>query len=468
MHALETGQYVPDTGWMEMGLQAKLTIGQPGDKYEQEADIVARQVVQQINSPRIVEEEEKGRPQHEIARKALTGGIKAPINLEGSIKEARGRGKPLEERIRIPLEQAMGADFSGVRVHTDAQSDQLNQSIQAKAFTTGQDVFFRQGEYEPGSRGGQELIAHELTHVLQQSSGAVQLTQYLSSVEINMFKKNVLETQKQGESIGSQISIHPLITNEVEQKGKIGRRIQRKTDVKYYAQDLKYKDKDDREKKAKVGLYMEAELDPTDPAKGSEPRRGEENDIYDALNDYYEYDPLYIKGHLLNAHLGGKGKDENLFPITAQANARHKDLVERQVKSALLDYYKRPNEYGEHYRLRYRVWALNKTTELDFVQDPTATLECTLEWKNDQVYNQWQPLLNQPIESTTVTDKQTIGQNESLTDLGWGSKGRGLLKKEKTQWQIFTDPQGETYAAFNMGKVESPRISPVRRNILYT
>ncbi|NEP48817.1 MAG: DUF4157 domain-containing protein [Moorea sp. SIO3C2] len=168
MHSLETGQYVPDTGWYEMGLQAKLTIGQPGDKYEQEADRVARQVVQQINSPLIVEEEVLGTPQQEIQRKALTGATLAPQNLEGSIKEARGRGKPLEERIRIPLEQSMGADFRGVRVHTDAQSDLMNKSIQAKAFTTGQDVFFRQGEYQPGTRGGQELIAHELTHVQQQ------------------------------------------------------------------------------------------------------------------------------------------------------------------------------------------------------------------------------------------------------------------------------------------------------------
>ena len=67
--------------------------------------------------------------------------------------------------------QAMGADFGGVRVHTDVRSDQLNQSIQAKAFTTGRDVFFRQGEYKPGSREGLELIAHELTHVVQQRGG---------------------------------------------------------------------------------------------------------------------------------------------------------------------------------------------------------------------------------------------------------------------------------------------------------
>ncbi|MHC5750143.1 eCIS core domain-containing protein [Nostoc sp. JL23] len=69
--------------------------------------------------------------------------------------------------MREPMEQAFGADFSGVKVHTNGQSDQLNRSIQARAFTTGQDVFFREGEYNPGSQGGQEL----LTHVVQQNGG---------------------------------------------------------------------------------------------------------------------------------------------------------------------------------------------------------------------------------------------------------------------------------------------------------
>ena len=67
----------------------------------------------------------------------------------------------------------MGHDFSGVRVHTSAESDTLNQQLSAKAFTTGQDIFFKQGEYNPGSSSGKELIAHELTHVVQQSSGVV-------------------------------------------------------------------------------------------------------------------------------------------------------------------------------------------------------------------------------------------------------------------------------------------------------
>jgi hypothetical protein len=105
-----------------------------------------------------------------IRRKEAIAGGTASADLESSIQSARGSGQSLDANLQQSMGQAMGADFSGVKVHTDSQSDQLNKSIQAKAFTTGQDVFFRQGAYEPSSRGGQELIAHELTHVVQQGA----------------------------------------------------------------------------------------------------------------------------------------------------------------------------------------------------------------------------------------------------------------------------------------------------------
>ncbi|HBB32826.1 MAG TPA: hypothetical protein DDZ80_21645 [Cyanobacteria bacterium UBA8803] len=92
--------------------------------------------------------------------------------LEEAIRQKRGNGLSLADEVREPMEQAFGADFSGVKVHTDGESDKLNKSIQAKAFTTGKDIFFKQGEYKPESREGQELLAHELTHVVQQT-GAV-------------------------------------------------------------------------------------------------------------------------------------------------------------------------------------------------------------------------------------------------------------------------------------------------------
>ncbi|MEH2045140.1 eCIS core domain-containing protein [Nostoc sp.] len=206
--------------------QAKLSISQPGDKYEQEADGVAQQVMQRMAQPAnpqslqrealpeskelqmkplansitpLVQREALPEDEEELQMKSLDNStlqrealpedeeelqmmpmvqrqasMPATPDLETSINQARGGGVAMANNIRQPMEQAFGADFSGVKVHTDGQSDQLNRSIQARAFTTGQDVFFGQGEYNPGSRGGQELLAHELTHVVQQNGGAVQ------------------------------------------------------------------------------------------------------------------------------------------------------------------------------------------------------------------------------------------------------------------------------------------------------
>jgi hypothetical protein len=189
-------------------LQAKLAIGKPGDKYEQEADRVAQQVVSNLHAPTpgqsdrsqnlqreaVPEEEDKLQRQPEASviqreempeeQDKLQMKPSKPLqdneerlptsNLEASIQKARGSGQALSDDIRTPMEQAFGADFSGVKVHTDAQSHQINQSIQAKAFTTGHDIFFRQGAYNPHSQQGQQLLAHELTHVVQQNTGVMQ------------------------------------------------------------------------------------------------------------------------------------------------------------------------------------------------------------------------------------------------------------------------------------------------------
>lgn len=95
-------------------------------------------------------------------------------DVERSIDGARSGGKSLDAGVRASMEPAFGADFGGVRVHADSKADALNRSLQARAFTTGRDIFFRRGEYNPASAGGKEILAHELTHVVQQN-GAAQL-----------------------------------------------------------------------------------------------------------------------------------------------------------------------------------------------------------------------------------------------------------------------------------------------------
>ena len=156
-------------------IQTKLTVGEPGDKYEQEADAVAAKVVEQINSPSS-EQSVQGKVEPvvtQVMRQGGTGGGTVNQDVEQNIQQARGGGQDLAPNVREPMEQAFGADFSSVKVHDNGQADTLNRSLNSRAFATGQDIFFKQGEYNPGSRGGQELLAHELTHVVQQT-GTVQ------------------------------------------------------------------------------------------------------------------------------------------------------------------------------------------------------------------------------------------------------------------------------------------------------
>ena len=106
----------------------------------------------------------------DIAKKGQLEADVAP-EVEQTITRKRGSGQPLDSTVRSQMEGAMRADFSGVKVHTDSESNSLNHQLNAKAFTTGKDVFFREGNYNPGSASGRELIAHELTHVVQQTGG---------------------------------------------------------------------------------------------------------------------------------------------------------------------------------------------------------------------------------------------------------------------------------------------------------
>ena len=95
-------------------------------------------------------------------------------DVEKSISAKSGSGQAIPDVHREMFESAMGRDFSSVNIHADSEADSLNKQVGARAFTTGSDIFFRQGEYNPASSGGQELLAHELTHVVQQGGAGVQ------------------------------------------------------------------------------------------------------------------------------------------------------------------------------------------------------------------------------------------------------------------------------------------------------
>ena len=202
-------------------LQAKLSVTPPDDQYEKEADRVAEAVVQsperQVQRQPLEEEEEMLQPKRDdtryqdlqrqpleeeeeelMAKRAEGQDIqvlqrqvepeeeeeeetiqpKRQINrtpaasqdLETQINSARGSGQALPDSLRASFEPQLGHDFSGVRVHTDSQADSLSRQLGARAFTTGQDIFFQGGDYQPHSSEGQKLLGHEMTHVVQQGA----------------------------------------------------------------------------------------------------------------------------------------------------------------------------------------------------------------------------------------------------------------------------------------------------------
>ena len=182
-------------------LQPKLTIGQLNDKYEQEADRVADEVMR-MPEPAVQrqpkEDEEEKKEEELIQTKPLAEKITPLVqrqvvpeeeeeeeqiqpkseeltpevtpNIESRINALWGGGRPLSKETRAFFEPRFGQDFSGVRVHTDSNTNQLARNINARAFTRGKDIVLKSGEYRPESLGGKRLLGHELAHVVQQNN----------------------------------------------------------------------------------------------------------------------------------------------------------------------------------------------------------------------------------------------------------------------------------------------------------
>ena len=192
-------------------MQARLTVSQPDDESEREADRVANIVMQtsaypiqcqeeeeeeelQMKAASQVQRQEEEEEEEEMLQPKPAGSqpVMVSKNLETQINAARGGGQPLDDSVRASLEPQFGHDFGEVKVHTDAEANRLSQQLGAEAFTTGRDIFFREGAYQPGSSSGKGLIAHELTHVVQQQA-APALQRQEEEEELQMRRAQTLE-----------------------------------------------------------------------------------------------------------------------------------------------------------------------------------------------------------------------------------------------------------------------------------
>ncbi len=104
--------------------------------------------------------------------------------FEARLHQSKGSGAPLKAGTRKNMESAFGADFSAVRIHTDSNAHSMNDEVMAKAFTHGSDIYFNKSNYNPDSKDGSKLLAHELTHVVQQGGTRKNTVQRKAKVNV--------------------------------------------------------------------------------------------------------------------------------------------------------------------------------------------------------------------------------------------------------------------------------------------
>ncbi|MDR6763846.1 outer membrane biosynthesis protein TonB [Flavobacterium sp. 2755] len=121
-----------------------------------------------------VQKKDKKEEEKPVQKKGQNSGTEIENNaLEEKLDSSKGSGTGLDKKTKREMESGFGSDFSNVKIHTDAKAVQMSQELGAQAFTNGNDVYFNEGKYNPGSKEGKHLLAHELTHTVQQT-GAVQ------------------------------------------------------------------------------------------------------------------------------------------------------------------------------------------------------------------------------------------------------------------------------------------------------
>jgi hypothetical protein len=168
----------------DLSVQPKLTVGSSDDHYEKEADSMADHVMNTSDNNFIQRKCAECEKEEEVQRKPLAGDVTPLIQAKGdggvavnestsnSIKSSLGKGEALDQQTNSFMSKRFGHDFNSVKIHSDGESAKLSNDLHAKAFTVGKDIYFNHGQYQPNSNNGKYLLAHELTHTLQQSNSA--------------------------------------------------------------------------------------------------------------------------------------------------------------------------------------------------------------------------------------------------------------------------------------------------------
>jgi len=353
----------------------------------------------------------------------------------------------LPNGLKAGIESLSGMSLDGVKVHYNSpQPAQLN----ALAYAQGTDIHIGPGQ--------EKHLPHEAWHVVQQAQGRVKPTRQMKAgVPIN--DESALE--READVMGAKamqmrvVPAHRVVSAVPRVRPAAGvAPAQLETEINLRSGVYAY----GGDEQEIVGVGMRAKLDPAHPKKGSEPGAGVQAGLMGYLKGL-TYKRM-VRGHLLNGQLGGLGIAANLYPITTQANAKHKNHVENKVK----DYVQKEPADGTGRRLLYTVdvaqqgsWKADK---------PDVYFNCLIQWEGTSTALVSEKISSNPEKGKTgkgAAELQTtsLGYKNKNLPAGWGDNGKGFSSKNSAHTttvgvtRINDNPvEWSDVVNFNTGKID--------------
>lgn len=180
---------------------SNLKVSHPNDPAEIEADQIAEQVMRMpVNQTSTAPVQPKPLSIASTPAAQAKGGEGGAVNSELSdkITSSLGNGGSLDGETLSFMQQRFGTDFSGIKVHPDAEAVQMSRDLTARAFTVGKDIYFNEGQYDPHTESGKRLLVHELTHTLQQKGN--------SSLQPTMIQRDLAVEPTAPEAVGRELT----------------------------------------------------------------------------------------------------------------------------------------------------------------------------------------------------------------------------------------------------------------------
>lgn len=199
---------------------------EPVQKMEEEEAVQAKGAIEEESVQKQEEEEA-------VQAKRLSPGSKNRPDIETRLNNSKGRGQKLSGKTKHEMESGFGSDFSNVNIHTDRNAQEMSQELGAKAFAHGNDIYFNRGQFNPESSQGKHLLAHELTHTIQQK-GMVQKKVQRAEADTrvgtsklkdskSLLNKHVNEVIAKGRKMGSLGKMVKYIFDALASNTSVGR-----------------------------------------------------------------------------------------------------------------------------------------------------------------------------------------------------------------------------------------------------